>query len=120
MHRFKLVALAVTLALPVGAQTRMTISPAQPAPGAIVQLALRDAGAGAAITSIHGTMAGEPLHFVSTGTGRWHALGGIPVDASGTITAHAIIQRAGKVIDTVSARVAIPKVRVATSRLNVD
>jgi murein DD-endopeptidase MepM/ murein hydrolase activator NlpD len=120
MNRFLIAGLSVCLAPPAYAQARLSISPTRPEPGAIVRLTLRDSAARGAITSIRGTMAGEPLHFVSSGHGVWRAIGGVPVDASGSVTAVATVERAPNVVDTLTARATVPRLRVATSRLNVD
>jgi murein DD-endopeptidase MepM/ murein hydrolase activator NlpD len=100
----------------LASQARLTISPAQPAPGAIVRVTLRSPDA--TTQSIEGTMAGEPLHFVPVGEGIWRSFGAIPIDASRSVAARAFIRRDGRV-DTVSARVAVPEVKVVASRLSV-
>ena len=121
MNRLLITGLGISLALPLHAQAaRLSIVPTRPEPGAIVRLTLRDSAAGGAITSIRGTMAGEPLHFVSSGRGMWRAIGGVPVDASGSVTAVAVVTRGPDVVDSITARAVVPRPRVATSRLNVD
>lgn len=107
---------AAASATPLRAQARLSISPAQPAPGAIVRVTLRAPDAGA--DSIMGVMAGEPLHFVRAGQGVWRSFGAIPIDASRSVAARAFIRR-GDRVDTVSARVAVPEVKVVSSRLSV-
>ncbi|MEO8909882.1 MAG: M23 family metallopeptidase [Gemmatimonadaceae bacterium] len=88
----------------------LSISPARPQPGAVVRLTLTVPSPGDSIVSIHGTMAGEPLHFISVGGGSWHAIGGIPVDSEGTLVASAQIRRASGRVETARARVIMPKV----------
>lgn len=72
------------------------------------------------IAAIEGTMAGERLHFVSAGPGRWRAIGPVPVDASGKVTARVIVRRLSATADTLTASVSVPPLRRATSRLQVD
>jgi murein DD-endopeptidase MepM/ murein hydrolase activator NlpD len=107
-------------ALSSAQQTRLTFTPARAEPGAIVRLTLRDSASRAdSIVAILGVMAGEPLHFSAAAPRVWRAIGGVPIDASGYVTARVIIERSSRV-DTVSARVVVPRVRVVTSRLRVD
>jgi murein DD-endopeptidase MepM/ murein hydrolase activator NlpD len=87
---------------------RLTISPAKPQPGAVVSLALTSTNQSDPIESVRGTLAGEPLHFTSGGA-AWRAIGGVPVDATGTLTATAVVRRASGKTDTVRARVVLPK-----------
>lgn len=115
------IAIGVALSSPLHAQrTRLTILPSRPEPGAIVRLTLRDSASRAdSVISISGSMAGEPLHFIATGPRTWRAIGGVPVNASGNVIARVTIERASRV-DTASAGVIVPRVRVVTSRLRVD
>ena len=73
--------------------------PARPLPGSIVRLALTTAVRSTdPITSVRGSLAGEPLHFMPAANGGWHAIGGIPADAEGTLVAHAFaLRRSGRV-----------------------
>jgi murein DD-endopeptidase MepM/ murein hydrolase activator NlpD len=75
---------------------------------------------GDSIVSIRGSMAGEPLHFTRVQAGRWSAIGAVPVDASGRVSAHVVLERASRPADTVTASVMVPRMRVTTSRLKVD
>jgi len=109
---------ALLVAQSAAAQARLTISPASPPPGALVRLTLRDSGPRSSVVGVTGHMAGEPLHFTREGA-RWTAYGAVPVDAQGTITARAVLERAGR-SDTVAASVVIPRVKVATDKLKVD
>jgi murein DD-endopeptidase MepM/ murein hydrolase activator NlpD len=96
--------MAVTSA--VSAQTpRLLATPSRPEPGAIVRLSLR--ANGGAVSSVKGTLAGEPLHFIRTDSG-WHAIGGIPTDAQGNISARAFVQLASGEVDTVRATMVLP------------
>lgn len=117
MHLKTWFAAAFLFASSVGAQKpHLTISPSAPAPGAIVRLVL--AIPSAAIDtgiSISGRMAGEPLHFRRSASGTWRAIGPVPVDATGSVIATAIIDRSSG-SDTVSASVALPKPKPAKGR----
>src|SRR6476620_5239035 len=80
---------------PAASHASLAAKPASPAPGAIVQLTLR-AEPGDAVDAVDaetGTMAGEPLHFVRVSDTVWHAIGGVPVDATRSVTAHAQLRR---------------------------
>ena len=115
---FLVIALAAARVL--GAQTaRASLSSAQPAPGALVRVVVRDSANPAGITRLTGTMAGEPLHFTETRPGRWQAFGPVPVDASGSVRAVVVLEREGST-DTLTATAQVPRLRVATSRLRVD
>jgi murein DD-endopeptidase MepM/ murein hydrolase activator NlpD len=95
----------------LGAQTsRISIAPARPDPGAIVRLTLSTPARRAdSIVSIRGAMAGEPLHFLASTGGKWHAIGAVPVDATGSLVASVILQRASGKTETVRARLMLPK-----------
>jgi murein DD-endopeptidase MepM/ murein hydrolase activator NlpD len=90
-----------------GAQAapRLAATPSKPMPGAIVRLNLR-AGS-ATVSSVNGTLAGEPLHFVRTDSG-WHAIGGVPTDAQGNVIARAYVHLASGEVDTVRATMVLP------------
>ena len=100
--------LLITLmaAASVEAQTlRLSAIPSRPQPGAIVRLAVR--GIGDSVSSVQGTLAGEPLHFVRTDSG-WHAIGGVPTDAQGNVVARAFVHRTSGDVDTVRATMVLP------------
>lgn len=98
-----------------------TITPVAPEPGAIVLLELRDAPERDSVVALSGRMAGEPLHFESLGQGRWRAIGPVPVDASGKVSARVVITRSGGASDTIMAAVTVPPARVtARTPLRVD
>ncbi len=111
-----------TLAVAAGAQTippALTIAPAQPNAGALVRLTL-DAAVSShdSIVGVEGTMAGEPLHFISAGDRVWRALGAVPIDDDDSVSARVFVQRASGAVDTIRAGVAIPSLpapSVATS-----
>jgi murein DD-endopeptidase MepM/ murein hydrolase activator NlpD len=89
-------------------QPHLTITPARPLPGAIVRITLTDpSGARDAATTVAGTMAGEPLHFVAS-RGAWRAIGAVPVDSAGAVVARVIVMRASGRADTLSSSVTPP------------
>jgi murein DD-endopeptidase MepM/ murein hydrolase activator NlpD len=89
----------------------MTISPALPSPGSLVTLTITDP-TGAA-DAIYGEMAGEQLHFHHGADGRWRAIGPVPVDAKGKVTAWAV---AGSAPDTLRAFITLPEPKPSTGR----
>jgi murein DD-endopeptidase MepM/ murein hydrolase activator NlpD len=105
------VALCTLVSGSLGAQaSRLSVAPTHPAPGAIVRLTLNPAVSPAdSIVSIRGALAGEPLHFISSTAGAWHALGAVPVDAEGSLVASVIVNRASGKVETVRARLTLPK-----------
>jgi murein DD-endopeptidase MepM/ murein hydrolase activator NlpD len=104
-------ALCVFIAATLGAQTppRLTFAPTHPEPGAIVRLTLAASASHTdAIVSIRGSMAGEPLHFIPSSAGTWHAIGAVPVDATGNLFADAEVRRVSGKTETVRARLNLP------------
>ena len=95
----------------LGAQSaRLSVAPARPEPGAIVRLTLSAPVLPSdSIVSVHGALAGEPLHFIASTAGAWHALGAVPVDAEGSLVASVILNRASGKTETVRARLTLPK-----------
>jgi murein DD-endopeptidase MepM/ murein hydrolase activator NlpD len=102
-----LVCAAIVFPFAANAQ-RLSISPARPQPGAVVTLALTATNQTDPISSVRGTLAGEPLHFAGSGA-AWRAIGGVPVDATGALTATAVVRRVSGKTDTVRARVVLPR-----------
>ena len=102
--------ICAAIAFPLAANAQhLAISPARPQPGAVVTLALTStASQSDPIASVRGTLAGEPLHFAANGA-AWRAIGGIPVDATGALTATAVVRRSSGQVDTVHVRVVLPK-----------
>lgn len=98
-----------------GAQrAAVVISPATPEHGAVVRLTLADAqGGNDPAVAVRGAMAGEQLHFVHAGDGAWRALGGVPVDATDSVVARVVVERASGVLDTARAVAALPRPRPA-------
>ena len=100
-------------------EARLDISPARPQPGALVNFTISNAGnARDSIVAIRGTMVGEPLHFVAS-RGMYRAIGAVPVDSVGTITARVIITRVSGRADTLSASVVPPLLPPPVERLAV-
>lgn len=105
----------LVLAAPALAQTthrpdvRLSVDPVEPAPGAIARLTL-DVDAGAAVSDVSGTMAGEPLHFERAGRGEWHAIGGIPVDAMRSVTARVELRRERGNVERIEVRIPVPPI----------
>lgn len=62
------------------------------------------------VVSVRGTLADEPLHFMRSRAGAWHAIGGVPVDAERSLVASADVQRVSGTTETVHVRLALPKV----------
>ncbi|MEO8194278.1 MAG: M23 family metallopeptidase [Gemmatimonadales bacterium] len=117
MNKRTLIAVGLIAATPVRAQQpRLTVQPAQPAPGAIVRLILEPAfPATDSILSIDGAMAGEPLHFRRSGN-VWHALGAVPVDAVGSVAVLAVVTRGSGETDSVTSSVTLPKPKPSRGR----
>jgi len=68
------------------------------------------ASRGGAIVSVRGALAQEPLHFLRSTGGSWHAIGGVPVDAEGSLVANAVIQRASGKTEIARVRFTLPKI----------
>ena len=100
---------AIAIAAPLSAQgARVSVEPAQPAPGALVRFTLGDSAPASAIVSARGTLAGEPLRFLPADSGRFNAIGAIPTDASDSIAATVIVQRGSGSVDTLRVPILIP------------
>jgi murein DD-endopeptidase MepM/ murein hydrolase activator NlpD len=106
------VALCTFVSGSLGAQaSQLSIAPPRPEPGAIVRLTLKAPSSRAdSIDSIRGALAGEPLHFIPSAAGAWHAIGAVPVDAEGSLVASVIVHRASGKTETVRARLTLPKI----------
>ncbi|HEU4720539.1 MAG TPA: M23 family metallopeptidase [Gemmatimonadaceae bacterium] len=103
----------------LGAQARLAIAPERPLPGALVRLTLSNLGDRSdSLIEIRGTMAGEPLHFVASGSVH-RAIGAVPVDSLATVTARVIVARASGRADTVEASVTPPPLPPPAERLAV-
>jgi murein DD-endopeptidase MepM/ murein hydrolase activator NlpD len=105
------VLLFVSSAVAAQDSARLTAAPARPEPGAIVRLTLNvPASSADAIVSVRGALAQEPLHFLRSTGGSWHAIGGVPVDAEGSLVANAVIQRASGKTEIARVRFTLPKI----------
>jgi murein DD-endopeptidase MepM/ murein hydrolase activator NlpD len=66
-------------------------------------------------------MADEPLHFMPARDGTWHAIGGVPVNAEGSLVASATVQRASGKKENTQIRFTLPKLPPPVAQpLNVD
>ena len=111
------IALSLAVSRAAGAQSpSVTVTPDQPLPGSIVRFTLTTAGArNDSVVAVRGTMAGEPLRFLLADSGRFHAIGGVPVDASDSVAATVFVHRASSAVDTLHVSIAIPPVEVPTT-----
>lgn len=92
---------------------RLTPSPARPQPGAIIRLTLSSPlKNGDSVVAVRGSLSGEPLRFIAAGKGSWHAIGGIPADAVGTMSARAFLSHTSGRVDTVTAAMRLPPIPV--------
>lgn len=113
-------ALCVCVGAPLAAQApRLTVAPEHPLPGALVTLTLHDAtDARDSIISVHGRMAGEPLHFEAR-RGEQRAIGAMPVDTSTKVMAHLLVRRASGRTDSVNVAIELPPLPPPTEQLAV-
>jgi len=89
---------------------RLTATPASPDPGAIVRLTLNAPSGVDKVVSVRGALAEEPLHFMQTAPGVWHAIGGVPVDKEGSLVANAVLQRESGKTEIARVRFTLPKI----------
>ncbi|MEO7180086.1 MAG: M23 family metallopeptidase [Gemmatimonadaceae bacterium] len=100
-------------------QARLAITPEGPLPGALVSLTLSNiADPSDSLVAIQGTMAGEPLHFLASRS-VYRAIGAVPVDSAGVVTARVIITRASGRSDTLHASVTPPPLPPPAEQLAV-
>jgi murein DD-endopeptidase MepM/ murein hydrolase activator NlpD len=97
---------------------RLTIAPLRPLPGALVSLTLSHIDTRDSIVAITGTMAGEPLHFVTT-RGVRRAIGAVPVDSTNAVRATVVVTRASGKADTLRASVTPPPLPPPKEQLQV-
>lgn len=98
-------------------QPRLSIAPARPLPGALVTLTLSHLDTRDSIVA--GTMAGEPLHFVTI-RGVRRAIGAVPVDSTNTVEATVVVTRASGKTDTLRASVTPPPLPPPKEQLQVS
>jgi murein DD-endopeptidase MepM/ murein hydrolase activator NlpD len=80
---------------------RLSIEPRQPGTGSLVRIVVDGpAKLADSVVLAAGELAGEPLHFTRAANGRRVALGAIPIDASDSVVARVLVDRASGVIDT--------------------
>jgi murein DD-endopeptidase MepM/ murein hydrolase activator NlpD len=83
------------------ATPRLTIEPRQPSGGTLSRLTIDRLGGNAdSVVSVAGEMAGEPLRFVPASSGRLQALGAVPLGASDSVVARAVLTRASGAVDS--------------------
>ena len=92
----------------LGAQS-VVATPAEAEPGAIVRLTVSDTGSDR-VMRVRGTMAGEPLRFLAADSARFRAIGAVPVDASDSVRALVIVERASGRTDSTYAVVRVPHI----------
>lgn len=110
-------AAALTAATSGAQAPRISIVPARPAPGTIVQVTL--SGAGSSVDAVSGTLAGEPLHFSRSKSGAFRAIGAVPVDSEAGVTAQVVIARASGTADTVRRAIELPPFPPPSEQLSV-
>ena len=71
------------------------------------------------IIAIHGTLFGEPLHFLPDDSGAWSAIGGVPVDAPRSVRLPLIVERVGVAPDTIIAMLEVGRTAYRMEKLTV-
>lgn len=80
---------------------RLVLQPNKPSGGSLVRVTIeRLARNDDSVTNITAEMAGEPLRFVEMDDGRYQAIGAVPLGASDSVVARAIVARASGAEDT--------------------
>lgn len=87
--------------------TRVSVEPQNPDPGSLITIAL-SLGPGDSISAASGTLSGEPLRFLRSDSVTLKAIGGVPADASDSVTARIHVTRASGAVDTMTFAVAVP------------
>jgi murein DD-endopeptidase MepM/ murein hydrolase activator NlpD len=102
-----------------GQQGRLSIVPKQPLPGALVTLTISELSRSSdSVVAIHGTMAGEPLHFLPS-PGGYRSIGAVPVDSINAVTARVILAHGSGRADTLTASVTPPPLPPPSEQLAV-
>jgi murein DD-endopeptidase MepM/ murein hydrolase activator NlpD len=102
----------------VAGQDEVAWRPAVPLQGSLVVLGIRVPD-GNTVVAVQGALAGEPLHFERVG-GWFHAVGGVPLDARGSVMARIVIERAAGASDTVNAELPVGTRRAPREQLTAD
>ncbi len=117
----RLVLLCAVAADTAAAQSRLIAAPTKADPGAVIRLTMSGWARRDSVNAVAGDMAGERLHFVRSDSGRWLAIGGVPVTAESAVTARVYVSLVNGKVDTVRARIEVPPfVPPKTEPLTVD
>lgn len=92
--------------------------PQVPLQGSLVVLGIRVPD-GNTVVVVRGVLAGEALHFERVGD-WFHAVGGVPLDARGSVMARILIDRAASATDTVTAALPVGTRKAPRERLAAD
>jgi peptidase M23-like protein len=103
-----ILSLAVLSEAPGAQAPTVVATPAIAPPGSIVRLTLGNATPhDDSIVAIRGSMAGESLRFIERDSGRYNAIGAVPVDASDSVPALVTVERRSGTIDSVHVTVVV-------------
>jgi murein DD-endopeptidase MepM/ murein hydrolase activator NlpD len=95
-------------------------TPRAPRQGSVLQVAIRDGGAGVArVVAVEGRVGPTPLAFAPDSTGAFLALGGIAVDARGDVPLRLVVRRASGAVDSVTHAVRVTPGAFRMERLRV-
>lgn len=116
MIRSLCTAACIAVARPGAAQSpEVNVAPAEPLPGAIVRIAVTISMSGTdSVVGVRGALAGEPLRFLVADFGRYHAIGGVPADASDSVAATVFVRRTSGAVDTMRVSIPVPHTEVPT------
>ena len=84
---------------------QVTVLPSRASRGSIVRIAVEEPST----ADITGELGGEPLHFHRVSSNQWHALGAVPLNASGNLVGHVVVNRSAGKNDTLAVTVTLPK-----------
>ncbi len=84
---------------------QVTVIPSRASRGSIVRIAVDEPST----ANITGELGGEPLHFHQVKSNLWHALGAVPLSASGSLVGHVIVNRSAGRADTLAITVMLPR-----------
>ncbi len=82
--------------------------PANAQPGSIIRIGLDAPPGRDSVSSITGSMSGEPLHFHQMTRGTWHAIAAISPDAKGMVAATAVIAYSNEQTHSISGYTRVP------------